>query len=219
MTALQMSTSSAILKTIVKEGYDAIAPKYHNWAAARPTQKRAEYIERLGRLLHKGSRILELGCGAGLPATQQLTDQGFEVLGVDISASQLGLAREHVPTAQFMQGDMMTIEFAEGSFDAVTAFYSLFHLPRDEHGPMLKKMAGWLKPGGWLLFNLHTDGEDHMRDDWMGVKMFSSGLGIEGNKQMLVEYGAGLTDLEDVIDKESVGRFEESFHWICARKL
>ncbi|KAJ3811358.1 S-adenosyl-L-methionine-dependent methyltransferase [Lentinula aff. lateritia] len=215
---MSTSTSATDLKAIVKEGYDAIAPKYHSWAAPRLTQKRTEYIERLGKSLPKGSKVLELGCGAGLPATQQLVDQGFEVLGVDISSSQLTLAKEHVPRAQFMQGDMMAMEFAESSFDAVMAFYSLFHLPRDEHGPMLQKMVKWLKPGGWLLLNLHTDDQDHTREDWMGVKMFSTGLGIEGNRQMLVEYGAGLIDVEDVIDKEIVGGFEENFHWICARK-
>ncbi|KAJ3992624.1 S-adenosyl-L-methionine-dependent methyltransferase [Lentinula boryana] len=213
-----MPTSSTDLKATVKDGYDAIALRYHNWAAPRLTQKRTEYIERLGQLLPKGSKVLELGCGAGLPATQQLVDQGFEVIGVDISSSQLELAKEHVPAAQFMLGDMMAMEFTEGSFEAVTAFYSLFHLPRDEHGPMLKKMVGWLKPGGWLLFNLETKEDDQMLDDWMGVKMFWSSLGIEGNKQMLVEYGSGLTNVEDVVDKEFVGRFEENFHWICARK-
>ncbi|KAJ3726841.1 S-adenosyl-L-methionine-dependent methyltransferase [Lentinula raphanica] len=204
-------------KTIVKDGYDAIALKYHQWASPRPTKKRTEYIERLGQSLPKGSKVLELGCGAGLPATQQLVDQGFDVTGVDISSSQLALAKEHVPAAHFMQGDMMAIEFPEQSFDAVMAFYSLFHLPRDEHGLMLKKMVQWLKPGGWLLFNTGTKEEERTRD-WMGVKMFSSSLGVEGNEQILAEYGLELTDVEAVIDAEMVGSFEEKFHWIWARK-
>ncbi|KAF5378949.1 hypothetical protein D9757_008731 [Collybiopsis confluens] len=35
-----------------------------------------------------------LGCGAGIPATQQLVDQGFDILGVDISSAQIALAKE-----------------------------------------------------------------------------------------------------------------------------
>ncbi|KAE9403831.1 hypothetical protein BT96DRAFT_917218 [Gymnopus androsaceus JB14] len=104
------------------------------------------------------------------------------------------------------------------SFDAVMGFYSLFHLPREEQGLMMKKMIGWLKPGGWLLFNLGTTEGETVREDWMGAKMYSCGLGIEGNKKMLADYGAGLTDVEDVVDVEYVGRFEERFHWICAKK-
>ncbi|KAF5381163.1 hypothetical protein D9757_009407 [Collybiopsis confluens] len=213
-----MSTSAAEVKTIVEQGYDAIAPAYHKWASPRPTQKRAEYIRRLGQSLSKGSKVLELGCGAGIPATQQLVDQGFDVLGVDISSAQIALAKEHVPAAKYMQGDMMGLELAQGSFDAVMAFYSLFHLPREEHGPMLGKMIGWLKPGGWLLFNLRSDDGEFVRDDWMGAKMFSFGLGIEGNRKILESYRDEFTDVEDLIDVEIVGRFEEKFHWVWAKK-
>ncbi|KIK69198.1 hypothetical protein GYMLUDRAFT_639167 [Collybiopsis luxurians FD-317 M1] len=215
-----MSTSIDV-KTVIEQCYNAIAPKYHNWAAPRPTKKRAEYIERLGQSLPKGAKVLELGCGAGLPATQQLVDQGFDVLGVDISSAQLAPAKEHVPAARFMQGDMIGLEFPEGSFDAVMAFYSLFHLPREEHEPMLGKMIGWLKPGGWLLFNLGTEDGEIVRNDWMepGATIYSFGLGVEGNRKILGDHSSELTDVEDVIDVELVGRFEEKFHWVCARKV
>ncbi|KAF9064761.1 S-adenosyl-L-methionine-dependent methyltransferase, partial [Rhodocollybia butyracea] len=213
-----MSTSSD-LKSIVEQGYNAIASKYDAWASPRPTLKRMSYIEKLAKSLPEGGKVLELGCGAGRPATQMLVGLGFDVLGVDISFAQISLAKQYVPSAQFMQSDMMALNFKPGSFDAVMGFYSLFHLPRDEQGPMVKKMIGWLRPGGWLLFNLHVGEGDVMRDDWMGAKMFSTGLGIEGNDKMLEEYGAELTDVESVVDTEYVGRFEEKFHWVCARKI
>jgi len=224
-----MSTDSeptknpAELKTLVENGYDVIAPKYLAWSGPRPTATRQAYIERLANLLPTGARVLELGCGAGVPATQLLVAHELIVTGVDISAAQIALAQEHVPAAMFIQADMSDAEkmaglFAEGSFDAVVAFYSLFHLPRAEQGMMVTRMARWVKPGGWLLFNLGTSDGDMMIPDWMGVPMFSSGLGVEGNRQMMKEYGDGLVVVEDDVATETVGRTEEKFHWFLASK-
>jgi ubiquinone/menaquinone biosynthesis C-methylase UbiE len=49
--------------------------------------------------------------------------------GVDISAAQLALARQHVPNATLIQADMMALAFPPASFDAIVALYSLIHLP------------------------------------------------------------------------------------------
>ncbi|HEY4422195.1 MAG TPA: class I SAM-dependent methyltransferase [Pseudonocardia sp.] len=66
----------------------------------------------LGRALVAGlpsrARVLDHGCGAGLPTAGQLTDAGPEVLGVDESERMLRLARERVPAARFEQRDLPT---------------------------------------------------------------------------------------------------------------
>lgn len=213
----------AELKTLVENGYDVIAPKYLAWSGPRPTETRLAYIERLAALLPPGARLLELGCGAGVPATQLLLSYGLAVTGVDISAAQIALAKEHVPTATLIQADMSDksnekLAFAPGSFDAVVAFYALFHLPRAEQGEMVARMKGWIKPGGWLLFNLNTGEGDVFRPDWMGVPMFSSSLGVEGNRQMMEEHGEDLIIVEDEVATEKVGKMEEKFHWFLASK-
>ncbi|KAF7984885.1 hypothetical protein HWV62_10877 [Athelia sp. TMB] len=203
---------------LVETGYDAIAPKYLAWSGPRPTATRMAYIERLATLLPAGAKVLELGCGAGVPATQALIKHGLAVTGVDISASQIALAREHVPEATLIQSDMAALSFEPESFDAVVAFYSVFHLPKEEQGAMITRMTGWLKKGGWLLFNLNTNEGDTIRPDWMGAPMFSSSLGVEGNRQVMKENGEGLIIVDDVVDTEKVGRFEEQFHWFMASK-
>ncbi|KAF8904586.1 type 11 methyltransferase [Mucidula mucida] len=207
-------------KGVVEKGYDQIAPQYLAWSSRRPTTTRAAYIEKLIRLLPKGAKVLELGCGAGVPSTQALVEAGLAVTGVDISASQLTLAKEHVPQATLVHGDMMSLSFEPESFDAVVAFYSIFHLPRDEQGAMLGKIKMWLKHGGWMLFNLngHEDEGDTVFEDWMGVRMFSSRLGVDGNRDILNKFGDGLKVVEDEVAVEKVGPFDEKFHWIMARK-
>ena len=48
-----------------------------------------------------GAPVLELGCGGGGPVTQRLAAR-FKLTGVDVSAHQIELARERVPTAEFV---------------------------------------------------------------------------------------------------------------------
>lgn len=74
--------------------------------------------------------------------------------------------------------------------------------------------------GGRLLCNLHTDEGDFVRENWLGpgVTMFSSGLGVQGNRDMLKKDGEGLTVVEDEVVVERVGQAEERFHWVFAVK-
>jgi ubiquinone/menaquinone biosynthesis C-methylase UbiE len=124
-----------------------------------------------------------------VPCTQTLIKHGLNVIAVDISSAQIALARLHIPKATLVHGDNMSISFDLASFDAVVTFYSIFHLPKDEQGMMIGRIRGWLKEGGWLLFNLATDEGDQIMEDWMGVWMFSSGLGVDGNRAMLKRDG------------------------------
>jgi SAM-dependent methyltransferase len=146
-------------KAVIEHGYDKIAPA--------------------------------LGCGAGVPCTQALVAAGHRVTGVDISAAQIALAQDHVPEAKLVHADMMALSFLPNTFDAVVGFYSIFHLPKEEQGIMIGRITEWLKERGWLLCNFHTEYGDMVRKDWFspGVDMFSSGLGVRGNKEMFEVHG------------------------------
>ncbi|KAJ7760115.1 S-adenosyl-L-methionine-dependent methyltransferase [Mycena maculata] len=207
-------------KSLVELGYDSVADKYLAWSAPRPTTTRMGYIADLVQKLPAGADVLELGCGAGVPATQVLIEHGLNVTGNDISAAQIALAREHVPKATLIQGDMLTLDFAPASFNAVMGFYSIFHLPKEEQALMIEKIRGWLKPGGWLLCNFHFEEGDITREGWLNseVTMFSSGLGVEGTRDIFRKQVPGFKLVVDEVDVEKVGRFEERFHWIMALK-
>ena len=113
-----------------------------------------------------------------MPCTQTLIKQGFNVTAVDISSAQIALAREHVPQATLIHADMMSLSFEPGTSDVIVAFHSIFHLSQEEQGMMIGKISSWLKEGCWLLFNFITDEGDKMMEDWMGARMFWSGLGV-----------------------------------------
>ncbi|KAF7341736.1 S-adenosyl-L-methionine-dependent methyltransferase [Mycena sanguinolenta] len=232
MTHASVPTSSTLLhkttmatklenpKSHVEHGVRSSCRIVRSRSAPRPTTARMGYIADLVKKLPAGADVLELGCGAGVPATQVLIEHGLNVTGNDISAAQIALARIHVPKATLIQGDMLGLDFAPGTFDAVLGFYSIFHLPKEEQAHMFEKIRGWLKPGGWLLCNLGVEEGEIVREGWFEpeVKMFSSGLGVEGTRDIFRTQVPGFKLVVDEVAVETVGRFEEKFHWIMAVK-
>ena len=135
------------------------------------TEHYAGWVDELAQLLGPRARVLDLGCGAGIPATRLLAEKNFDVLGVDISGVQIQRARQLVPGANFEQADMATWEHESETFDAVVSFYALIHVPIQDQRSLLPKIRRWLRPGGYLLaivgFERWTGVEDYL-----GAPMF-----------------------------------------------
>jgi SAM-dependent methyltransferase len=85
---------------LVAAGYDVAADAYAGLEGATPWP-REEWLGELLARLPGGSRVLDLGCGAGVPAARLLVDRGHAVLGVDVSEEQLRRARANVPRTRF----------------------------------------------------------------------------------------------------------------------
>jgi cyclopropane fatty-acyl-phospholipid synthase-like methyltransferase len=136
-----------------------------------------------------GARILDIDCGAGIPIASELA-QRFSVTGIDISGEQIRLARQHVPSGTFIQADIMTVDFSDATFDAVVAFYTIFHLPREEHAELFKRIRMWLKHGGNLLATVALQDEDpYTEDDFFGVTMYWSNYGLTYYCDLLITLG------------------------------
>ncbi len=153
--------------------YDRIADLWRRDRLATSFRER-RFLERLIDGLPEGARVLDLGCGFGEPIGRFLVDAGLEVTGVDASGRLLEHARRALPGATFIPGDMRTVEVA-GPFDAIVAWDSVFHLPRDDHAALYRRMAGWLRPGGRLLLSLGGSGAPDFSSEMHGVPFFYSG--------------------------------------------
>lgn len=123
--------------------------------------------------------LLDLGCGAGEPFARFFLDHGWQVTGVDFSSKMLELAARYVPSMRAMFADMRDLDFEPDAFDAVTAVYSLFHVPKADHRPLFDKIYRWLKPEGRFLFTYATKlytGQDTFEGykEFLGENLFYS---------------------------------------------
>jgi ubiquinone/menaquinone biosynthesis C-methylase UbiE len=132
-------------KRVVERGYDRVA---HDYARLEGETEwpRMRWLRKMLNKLGPGSSVLDLGCGSGDPADVGIA-QEHKITGVDISQTQINLARQNVPTGNFIQGDAGSVEFPAASFDAVISFYALEHIPREEHETILLRIHHWLRPG------------------------------------------------------------------------
>ena len=156
------------LKDLVRHAYDLASNAYRGDTFDLAGTGYAHWLARLQRRLAPDARILDLGCGNGVPVARALASK-YAVTGVDLSPVQIDRARALVPGANFTCADMATVEFEAASFDAVTAFFSVFNLPLDEQPRLFERIAHWLAPGGWLLAIVGHDPASWIERDWCGV--------------------------------------------------
>jgi len=178
---------------------------------------RRKYLETLTGLLPRHSRILELGCGSGLPMTRYLVDSNFHLTGLDISEEQLALAVKNVPEADFIHADMTRLCFRKEIFDGVAAFYSVTHVPRAEHAELLSGISRILKQNGLLVITMGS-GElsDTVESDWLGKLMFFSHFDGDTNENLVRK--AGFEVISAVNEEEIEPDAPVCFRWIVARK-
>lgn len=96
--------------------------------------------------IHRGDRVLELGCGTGL-MTRLLLDRGAVVVAVDRSAPMLARARDRAPAATFIEHDVPTFR-PDARFDRVILSYILHELDRHQRASTLALARDALAPGG-----------------------------------------------------------------------
>ncbi|HEY2576405.1 MAG TPA: class I SAM-dependent methyltransferase [Streptosporangiaceae bacterium] len=185
-------------RDLVRRGYDEISLAYRGddgTAATSPagdTSRYTGWVAELAGLLRPGARVLDLGCGAGVPATLALTGHGLQVLGVDFSAVQLRRARQLVPAAGLVQADMTALHLAPASLDAVVSFYALIHVPLADQQELFPRIRSWLRPGGYCLATVGA-GRWTGTECFFGADMFWDHTDAQTYLRWLAE--AGLTPL------------------------
>jgi ubiquinone/menaquinone biosynthesis C-methylase UbiE len=170
-------------KKTVKDGYNTIANRYlaERTRESEDVRLLSDFMERLP--LH--AIVLDAGCGAGIPISQMLSEQ-FHLTGVDFSEAQIELAKKNVPNAEFLCEDMTKLNFPENTFDGITSYYAIIHIPREEHESLLANFHRMLKPGGLALLCL---GAEHLIDDidenYLGTRMYWSHYDTDTYLKML----------------------------------
>ncbi|WP_381558870.1 class I SAM-dependent methyltransferase [Streptomyces eurythermus] len=173
--------------------FDALGLDYER-AFAGSTTHRASLHWLLERLA-PGSRVLDVGSGTGRPTAQALAGAGHRVLGIDVSPVMVELAARQVPGAEFRLADIRDAPLAEGSFDAVCAYFPLLQMPRAEQAAVVAKLARVVRPGGLVaLATVPLDVED-ADGVFLGQPIRVTSFGAEAFTGLVT--GAGLTVLAE----------------------
>lgn len=135
--------------------YDDIAEWYDRWVGsasmhADPFFPAVEAL--MGEIA--GRRICDLACGQGRVA-RHLADLGARVVGIDLSAKLLEIARRHEKSdprgIEYLRADARRLGgIADGAFDGVICFQALMDIP--DLAPTLHSVARTLRPDGWFIF-------------------------------------------------------------------
>jgi ubiquinone/menaquinone biosynthesis C-methylase UbiE len=157
----------------VKAYYEARAHEYDDWwlgkgvyAENRPRDWDEERDRLAGWIAAlPPARTLDVACGTGF-MTRHLHG---DVVGLDQSASMLEVARQQVPTAEFLQADALKLPFPDGSFDRLFTSYFYCHLEEDDRLRFIaeaRRVAAELVVVGTVL----ADGEEPERWDQRVLK-------------------------------------------------
>lgn len=102
--------------------------------------------------LPAGSRILDAGCGNGVPITRALVEAGHEVVGLDTSAAMLARFRLNLPAVPVVRADVRRCPFTPDAFAAAISWRMMFHLPPADQDAVIGSVARALAPGAPFLF-------------------------------------------------------------------
>jgi cyclopropane fatty-acyl-phospholipid synthase-like methyltransferase len=200
---------------LVAEGYDLVADAYAALEGSEPWPRLA-WLDSLLERVGAGGRVLDLGCGSGLPVARLLVDRGYAVTGVDVSREQLSRARANVPEAQLLEAGALELELPAASHDAVVALYVLDHVPRERLGQLLRTIGSWLRDGGWLLATFETGDEPGTVGTWLGAPMFFSSYLPATTLRLVSEAGFEIVGAEK--QRQLEGAREVEYLWLLARK-
>jgi demethylmenaquinone methyltransferase/2-methoxy-6-polyprenyl-1,4-benzoquinol methylase len=102
--------------------------------------------------VRRGDRVLDAACGTGDLALADLKAGAARVTGLDFSAAMLARARRktgsRIDALEWVEGDMLALPFADGTFDAATVGFGVRNVADLELG--LRELRRVLRPGGRL---------------------------------------------------------------------
>jgi SAM-dependent methyltransferase len=203
-------------KQIVREGYERLGSKYWEWSRDNDPQFRERYVDLALSALAPGSRVVELGSGSGKPTAEWLTER-FDTICIDVALSQLALVGHNAPVARRVCADFSSLSFGPGSIDAVVAFYSIIHLPRDEHAGVFANIATWLRPEGIFVGCMGARVDEGTAEDWIDdIPMYWSSYGADAELELIANAGLEIVRTEELANFED-GR-EARFLWFIARR-
>ena len=106
-----------------------------------------------------GDRVLDLGCGNG-KTSAALIERGADVTGIDFSPSAVeSCKRIFGEKGTFLEADVRSLPFADGSFDIVVSVHVIEHVPESDISKASEEIVRVLRTGGTLYLRCFAEGD------------------------------------------------------------
>jgi SAM-dependent methyltransferase len=172
-----------------KKAWDNIAGSYDHRAISPISDLFNEFTGFVGK-----GRVLDLGCGTGVPYARHLTGKGFDVLGIDLSEEMVKVASSNVPGARFEQMSMTDIHNIS-EFDGILSNFSMLLLTPDMFKETTRRIHTALKDGGYFYLALNepaeesSDPESDVIVNIMGQEMYSRAYTVKEIEEIFTSLG------------------------------
>lgn len=165
--------------------YDAVAEQW-NRERNKALFERA-WLDRWLNVVPPPRRVLDLGCGSGLPIARYLVERRSTLTGVDASPAMIALFRQNVPAANTHLADMRDLDLG-AKFDGILAWNSFFHLTQTDQRAMFRVFADHASDGAALMFTAGPEAGEAMGTVG-GKPIYHASLSAEEYRSLLAEHG------------------------------
>ncbi len=180
-----------------KKSYNKISKQWNEIRNKLPLNKCIIDFET--KIKAKG-KILDIGCGTGYPISKYFADKGFLVTGIDISENMIEIAKnQNLPNAIFYCRDFFEFKPTE-KYDAIIAFDSLFHFPKEKQNEIYHIVSQWMNIGAYLLFT-HGNKEGEITSYMYDEPFYYSSLNIYNVHKLLLD--------NDFVIESSIENYKE----------
>ena len=133
----------------VRTMFDRIAPVYDAMNRVMTAGLDVRWRRLTARAaVRAGDRVLDAACGTGDLALADKEAGAGKVTGLDFSAAMLARAKRKDASIDWVQGDLLALPFADGTFDAATVGFGVRNVADLELA--LRELRRVLRPGGRL---------------------------------------------------------------------
>ena len=174
-------------------GYEAVSEEF----LARRGNRRCstgigvKEVRKWAGTLPRGSSVIDLGCGPGLPITVVLVQEGLQVYGLDAAPSFVAAFERNLPGTPIICEAVQESRLFDRTFDAALAWGLMFLLPAEDQHRLIQRFAEILVPGGRLLFTSAAK-PGVWNDAMTGLESLS--LGAEQYRSLLGAVGISLAE-------------------------
>jgi GrpB-like predicted nucleotidyltransferase (UPF0157 family)/ubiquinone/menaquinone biosynthesis C-methylase UbiE len=98
-----------------------------------------------------GLSVLDLGCGYGENCAEFLRLGAAKVVGIDISAKMLEVAKRETSGVEYIHADMSDLSVIEGNFDVVFSSLAIHYI--EDFGKLCAQVFDLLNPHGYFIFS------------------------------------------------------------------